>query len=132
MAQDRVEVVRGVWEEWARGDMKAAVDLFDPDVRFVSFMPDASEQVIARGPAEIERFMREFLRHWRDYRLIADEISELGDDGVLVAGRQEAAGRHSGATVADTLFSAWVFEGDRVVRLSFDRDREAALAAVGR
>jgi ketosteroid isomerase-like protein len=132
MTQNRVEVVRGVWEEWARGNMTAAVDLFDPEIRFVSFMPDASKQVVARGPAEIEEFMREFLRHWRDYRLIADDISELGDDGVLVTGRQRASGRQSGVAVEDTMYSAWVFRGDRVVRLSFDRDREAAVEAIRR
>ena len=129
MPEDRIEVVRTIWVEWSRGNMNAAVELFDPEIRFVSFMPDASEQVVARGPGGVEEFMREFLRHWRDYRLIADEITELGDDGVLVSGRQAATGRQSGVAVEDTMHSAWIFRGDRVVCLTFDRDRDAAIAA---
>jgi len=131
MSQERVEAVRAIWAEWARGNMNAAVDLFDPEIRFVSFMPDAREQVVARGPAGVAEFMREFLRHWRDYRLIADEVTELGDDGVLVSGRQAAVGRQSGVAVEDTMHSAWVFRGDRVVCLTFDRDRDAAIEAAG-
>jgi ketosteroid isomerase-like protein len=129
MSEDRVEVVRAIWAEWARGNMIAGVELFDPEIRFVSFMPDAREQVVARGPAGVKEFMREFLRHWRDYRLIADEISELGDDGVLVSGRQQATGRQSGVAVEDGMYSAWVFRGGRVVCLTFDRDRDAAVEA---
>jgi ketosteroid isomerase-like protein len=129
MSQDRVQVVRAIWAEWAKGNMSAAVELFDPEIRFVSFMPDAREQVVARGPAGVEEFMREFLRHWRDYRLIADEVSELGDNGVLVSGRQAATGRQSGVAVEDRMYSAWIFRGDRVVCLTFDRDRDAAIEA---
>ncbi len=131
MSQDRVEIVRAVWAEWEKGNMSAAVELFDPEIRFVSFMPDAREQVVAHGRAGVEEFMREFLRHWRDYRLIADEVSELGDDGVLVSGRQAATGRQSGVAVEDAMHSAWVFRGDRVFCLTFDRDRNAAIEAAG-
>jgi ketosteroid isomerase-like protein len=111
--------------------MKAGVERFDPEIVFESFLPDASERVVANGSAEVEAFMREFLRQFRDYRIFGDEYREVGPTKVFVSGRQTAIGRESGATVEDTLFSVWTFRDGRVVHLIFDRDRQRALEAAG-
>ena len=124
MSQENVEIVRQIYAEWQRGNMKAGVERFDPEIVFESFMPDASERIVANGAAEVEAFMREFLRDWRDYR-------KVSETSVFVRGRQTALGRESGATVEDTLFSAWTFRDGKVVHLIFDRDRHSALEAAG-
>ena len=76
MSQGNVEIVRGVYAEWGQGNMQTGVELFDPNIEFESFMPDASERVVAKGPAEVEAFMRAFLRQWRDYKLFGDEFRD--------------------------------------------------------
>ena len=43
MSRGHVEIVRGVYAEWANGNMRAGVDLFVPDTAFISFMPDSNE-----------------------------------------------------------------------------------------
>jgi ketosteroid isomerase-like protein len=126
-----VEIVRRTHAEWQRGNMRAGVERFDPEIVFESFLPDASERVVANGSAEVEAFMREFLRQFRDYRIFGDEYREVGPTKVFVSGRQTAIGRESGATVEDTLFSVWTFRDGRVVHLIFDRDRQRALEAAG-
>jgi ketosteroid isomerase-like protein len=131
MPRDNVEIVRRVYDEWARGNMNAAVDLFDPELVFESFMPDANERVVARGPEGVEAFMREFLGQWRNYRLMGSEFRSVGRDRVFVAGRQTATGRQSGVAVDDTMHSVWTFRDDQVVHLLFERDREKALEAAG-
>ena len=131
MSQENVEIVRQIYAEWQRGNMKAGVERFDPEIVFESFMPDASERIVANGPAEVEAFMREFLRDWRDYRMIGDEYRKVGATRVFVSGRQAAIGRESGATVEDTLFSVWTFRDGKVVHLIFERDRQRALEAAG-
>jgi ketosteroid isomerase-like protein len=131
MSQENVEIVRRTYAEWQRGNMKAGVERFDPEIVFESFMPDARERIVAHGPAEVEGFMREFLRDWRDYRLIGDEYRKAGATKVFVRGRQAAVGRESGATVQDTMYSIWTFRDRKVVRLIFDRDRQRALEAAG-
>lgn len=123
-------MVRQVYAEWAQGNMRAGVELFDPEIVFESFMPDASERVVANGPAEVETFMREFLGQWRDYKLFGDEFREAGEK-VFVTGHQAATGRQSGAAVEDTMCSVWTFHDGKVVHLLFDRDRQKALAAAG-
>ena len=130
MSWENVEMVRRAYAEWAQGNMQAGVDVFDPEIVFESFTPDASERIVVTGPAKIAAFMDEFLGQWRDYRLFGDEFHDVGDV-VFVAGHQTALGRHSGVSVEDTLCSVWTFRGGKVVHLLFDRDREKALEAAG-
>jgi ketosteroid isomerase-like protein len=131
MSQEKVEIVRRTYAEWEQGNMWAGVDVFDPEIVFESFMPDANERIVVNGPAEVEAFMREFLGQWRDYRLMGEEFREVGEDKVFVAGRQTASGRQSGVAVEDTMFSVWTFRDGKVVHLLFDRDRHKALEAAG-
>lgn len=125
-----LEIVRGICEAWARGDFTAGPVHFDPGIRFESFMPDSTERQVFEGMDEIMR-MAEFLRAWRGYRLVGERFEALDERTVLVTGYQDAARRFSGVDVRDTAFSVWTFRDDRVVRLVFERDREAALRSVG-
>ena len=131
MPQENVEIVRKVYAEWGVGNLQAGVDLFDAEILFESFMPDANERVVAKSPGEVRAFMRAFLAQWRDYRLFGDEFRQLGDK-VLVIGRQTAIGRESGVAVEDTMCSVWTFRDQRVVHLLFERDPRRALEAAER
>ncbi len=130
MSQENVETVRGIYAHWARGDMQAGVDIFDPEIDFQSFLPDADDWVVARGPAEVEVFMREFLAQWANYRLIGEEFRD-GGTKVFVGGRQAARGRQSGAEVELPMHSVWTFRAEKVVALRFTPLREEALEAAG-
>lgn len=130
-SNEHVDRVRQVYTEWERGNMKAGPELFDPEIVFETFLPDASDRVVVRGPVEVEAFMREFLRQWRDYRLVAEEVRAVGSDMVLVLGHQTASGRHSGATVEHPMSSVWTFRAGKVVHLLFEPDRRKVLEAAG-
>jgi ketosteroid isomerase-like protein len=131
MSEENVEVVRLTYTQWERGRMAAGVELFDSEIVFESFMPDANKRVVANGPEEVEAFMREFLGNWRDYRLIGEEFREIGRDKVFVAGRQTATGRQSGVAVEGPMCSVWTFSDGKIVGLVFEPDREKALEAAG-
>lgn len=131
MSQENVEAVRRIYEEWAKGNMGAGVELFDPEIHFETFMPDSEERRSADGPYGISSFMSDFLSDWRDYRLIGDSFETLDEDTVFVIGRQAAAGRASGIEVETDLCSVWRFRDGRIVLLIFERDRENALEAAG-
>jgi ketosteroid isomerase-like protein len=130
VSQENVELVRRVYAEWARGNMRAGVQMFDPEIVFESFMPDASDDVVAHGPEEVDAFMREFLAQWANYRIVGDDFRDAGDK-VLVAGRQRARGRKSGVEVEQPMFSIWTFQAGKVVRLRFTPFRDVALEAAG-
>lgn len=94
-------------------------------------MPDADERILVNGTLEIEKFMREFLAQWRDFRILGEEFKESEGGKVFVAGRQSATGRSSGILVDDSLHSVWTFRQGAVLRLTFERDRRKALEAAG-
>jgi ketosteroid isomerase-like protein len=131
MSQENVELARRTYAEWAQGNMKAGVELFDPEIVFETFMPDSNTRIVANGSPEVEAFMREFLAQWRDYRLIGEEFRAAGEDKVFVGGRQTARGRHSGVEVELPFFSVWTFRAEKVVGLRFTPFRAQALEAAG-
>lgn len=131
MPRDNVERVRQIYAEWERGNMRAGVELFHPELVFESFMPDANDRIVANGLAEVEEFMREFLGQWRDYRLVGDEFRAIGDEKVLVIGHQTAMGRQSRVTVEYPMSSVWTFRDGKVVHLLFEPDRQSVLEAAG-
>ena len=57
--------------------------------------------------------MRDWLAHWRGYRVMGHEFRAVGRDQVFVAGRQAGIGLHSGAEVESPGFSAWTFHAGR-------------------
>src|SRR6476469_1058931 len=69
MPAEDLDCVRSVYAEWARGNMAAGPEHFDPEIVFEAFMPDSQGGATAKGLSEIDAFMREFLSQWRDYRL---------------------------------------------------------------
>jgi ketosteroid isomerase-like protein len=131
MSQENVEMVRRIYAEFERGNFAAAVDLYDPEIRFETWMPDASENVSVHGVAELQNFMGGWLAQWRDYRVIGDEFREVGNDKVFVGGRQAATGHQSGAEVESPGFGVWTFRGGKVVELFLHYDRDRALEAAG-
>lgn len=130
MSRENEEIVREIYAQWARGNMRAAVEKFDTEIVFESFMPDASGCVVAHGPEEIKTFMREFLAQWANYRLIAEDFRQVGADRILVFGHQSATGKQSGAEVEGPMHSVWTFRADKVVGLRITPFREEALEAV--
>jgi ketosteroid isomerase-like protein len=130
VSEENVELVRGVYAEWAQGNMRAGVPMFDPEIVFESFMPDASDEVVAHGPEGVQAFMREFLAQWTNYRIVGEDFRDAGDK-VLVAGRQKARGKKSGVEVEQPMFAIWTFRSGKVVGLRFTPFRDVALEAAG-
>jgi ketosteroid isomerase-like protein len=131
MSQQNVEVVRGIYAEWERGRFQAALPLFDPEITFETFMPDATENIVVQGLEEIKAFMHDWFGQWRGYRVIGDDFRPVGSDQVFVAGRQAGVGFHSGAEVESPGFTVWTFRAGKVIKLLAHYDRAQALKEVG-
>ena len=129
MTEDRVNVVRGIYERWAEGDFRAGANLWDPVTVFIQRpeFPDAGTYI---GPEGVARYMRGLLESWTKLTVTADEIIEAGDS-VIVAVTQRGVGVGSGAVTELRYFHVWTFRGSKVVRWEDFREREEALAAVG-
>jgi uncharacterized protein len=129
MSQDKVEVVRGIYAEWGRGNFRAGTDLFDQHVVLVlrDEFPDSGTYI---GRDEIRTYMRHFLADWTGARIEAEDIFSRGDT-VVAAVHQQATGTGSGLSVDMRYWQVWTFRGNSITRIESIKTRPEALEAVG-
>jgi hypothetical protein len=87
-----------------------------------------------RSPLRTRQLRRELPSrrfHWSDYRIEAEELEELGEDSVLVVGRQRGTGNLSGAEVDYPIFVVRKFRENEVIGVYLEGTRDAALEAAG-
>jgi ketosteroid isomerase-like protein len=129
MSEENVEALRRVYDEWARGNMRAGLELLDPHIVYIN-RPGLFETGTCYGLEEMQRWMRDFLKQWDGYEAHATEFIPAGDS-VVVAFRQVAAGAGSGVAGEMETFAVWTFRGDKAIRLEKMSDRREALEAAG-
>jgi ketosteroid isomerase-like protein len=130
VSQQHVETVRRIYDRWGRGDFRAGVDLYDPEIVLV-LRPEFPDAGTYLGPEQIRRYMREdFLADLEGAFLAGEEFLDAGDS-VVVRVHQYATGTRSGASVGMRYYQVWTFRGRAVVRLESIKEREDALEAAG-
>lgn len=129
IARDRLDRLRAMYVEWARGDFTGHRDLFDRDFVF-RLRPEFPDAGVYHGPEGMAEYLRLFLAAWTDLTITAGEFTEAGDS-VVVAVHQRGAGRESGIGTELQYWQVWTFRGQKVVRLEAIRERADALATVG-
>jgi ketosteroid isomerase-like protein len=122
MSEENVEIVRRVYESWARGDF-SRVDYFDPDIEFE--MADWPHQTKVRGIDAMWETWRSTLAAFDNFRSTATGFEDFGAN-VLAFNRIEASGKESGAGVGADVASLMRVEGGKVVRLALYWDVDAA------
>jgi ketosteroid isomerase-like protein len=129
MSQENLDAVRAVYEEWAKGNLRAGVDLFDPDVLLIPLpeMPNAGRYL---GTENMRNLMRGWMEAWRYLTYTAEDLIEA-DNSVVAAVRQRGVGQESGTPIDFLYFSVWTFRGRAVIRMEDFSDRAQALEAVG-
>ena len=131
MSQENVEIVRRLYEHWARGDFSTP-GFFDPDVvysRIGTETPGMEGEW--RGREEMSAGTREYFRGFVDLRIEAERIIDLGDDRVLVLCRQTARGKLSGAPFEQELADLLTLKDGKIVGMAAYWRRAEALEAVG-
>lgn len=129
MSPQNSEVVRGVYEQWGKGDFRASLEVADPLVLLV-LRPGFPEAGTYLGTEELVEYTRGFLEPWTEITIEAEDITEAGDS-VVATVRQRGVGSHSGAPTEFRYFQVWSFRGDKLIRLENFRERSEALKAAG-
>jgi ketosteroid isomerase-like protein len=122
---DKLAQIRKVYEEWGRGNYRAGIELYDPEMTLLVHnpIPDAGTY---DGLDGLQNYMRRFLDTWEEYEIEATEI-EAHDERVVTEIHHGA--RASGVWVEMDYVTVWTFSGDRAVRVDIGQDRETPLAA---
>ena len=130
MSQANVELIRAMYERWARGDFPAS--FMDPDIvhsRTGAQTPDMEGEW--RGLEAFSRAFSEYLHALSDLRIEAEEIIDLDDERVLVLSRHTAQGKLSGVPIDHELADLFTLRAGKVVRYESYWDRAVALETVG-
>jgi uncharacterized protein len=129
MSEENVEAVRAVYERWSEGDLRASIELLDPQVVLV-LRPEFPDAGTYTGIEAVEAYTRGLLEPWTHFTIEAEEIIAAGDS-VLAGVRQSGVGSSSGIPTELRYFMLWTFRGGRVIRLESIRERAEALEAAG-
>ena len=125
-AQD-VELLRGLYEDWAKGDYSRA-DLFAPDIE-LSIEDDFPDIMIEPGIEGLRSAMRMWFAAWeKPFTIVADEFIDLGDQ-VVVTVHWSAVNKHSGTRVERPGAHLWRMRDGKAVGLKLCRDRAEAIVA---
>jgi ketosteroid isomerase-like protein len=129
MSKENVEVVRAIYDAYARGDLRAAFEHFHDDIEWFG-PPDVSSSGFAQGHEGVRHSLDTWLGAWEEHHF---ELRDLHDarDQVLAAGWQRGRGKGSGVEVSEEIFSVWTLRSAKVVRQRMFRDRAQALEALG-
>lgn len=136
MSQEKVDVVRAVYDRYRKGDFKASAELLDPHAILVlpkasDWGPETPGSGLYIGREEIAAYTRNsLLKPWAEFTMEAEEIIEAGDS-VLVRVHQRGVGRTSGVPAEMGYFTLWSFRGPKVIRIESFRERAEALEAAG-
>ncbi len=129
--------VRASYQVVNRRDFDLALMAQDPDT-LISWTAAATDPVPAdlvgtefRGHQGFRRIWKIWLEAFDDLRLEPEEVSDLGDNRLLIGYRSVGRGTISDAPVDQRGFTIYTFSHGKVVRQEFFVDRKRAEQAAG-
>jgi ketosteroid isomerase-like protein len=121
VTRERVELLRSIYADWARGNFAAGWEYLADDVQFIP-LDDITDPDRTRGPQAIRGFLDDLLESFAELNIEAREFVD-SDDSVLVRVVQRVVGRGSGASGEFEYWMQWVFdERGQVIRFGAVRD----------
>jgi ketosteroid isomerase-like protein len=130
MSRENVEMVKAFTRLFEAGDRDAWRNQFDPDVVWDTSASEMPSAGVYRGHQGVERFFREWLGTWSDYRVETSEFIDAGDSVVIVF-RQSGVGRTSGVRAEHDFFGVYDISESKVIRYRQYESRREALEAAG-
>jgi ketosteroid isomerase-like protein len=118
------DIVRRIYDAWAREDRPGPAELLDPTVEYVN-PPGAIEPGTRRGLAEFAAAVEKVFEAWEYWRAEIVRIDSVGDR-VAVAVRYTARGRGSGLEIEGRESALWTLRDGKVLRYEWFHDADDA------
>lgn len=131
MSHENVELVRGIYGPWGRGDFSSA-EWAHPEIEYT--IADLPAPVSMTGLAGMAEAYRSWLSTWEGFRVEPEEFRELDDERVLVLSHFSGRGKTSRVDVGQVgTRGAELFHvrGGKVTKLVIWGAREHAFADLG-
>jgi ketosteroid isomerase-like protein len=130
MSQENVEIVKRAIDAFNRHDVEAYADLVTSDFEVFPAMMGVLEGASYGGREGVETYLGEVRDTWEEYRVVADELRDLGDR-VLMLGWMQGRGRGSGVQVDAPVALVADFRDGKLSRSTAYLDHGEALRAAG-
>jgi roadblock/LC7 domain-containing protein/ketosteroid isomerase-like protein len=116
--ETNVEIMRGGYEAFNRGDIDAVLGLMDPNIEWhepeVQGLPFGGTH---RGPEAVARnVFQSAAQNWDDFQVVPETFLDA-DDVVIVLGRFVGKGKASGRTLDAPFAHVWVLHDRKIVSL---------------
>jgi uncharacterized protein len=121
-----VEIVRGLYRKFRDEDVRALMELFDPNIEY-RVVEIGTETY--RGQRAMREATRRWLEEWQDYEVQPQEFIERGNK-VLVVTSHVAVPR-TGPAVRQSFFHVVTLRDGKIVRFEEFTERRAAYEAAG-
>ena len=128
MSQENVDLVRGVYEGWSKGDFSVAAELTTREFEYRQ-NPEAVEPGTKRG-GDIGNALLGIFDVYEDFRVEPSEFVDAGDR-VMVVSRALGTARGSGLDLDMDVFSVWTVSDGKLASNAVFTDRTLALRAAG-
>ena len=129
MSPSNVDVVRAVVTAWNRGDFTAAGEMVTDDVEF-DWSRRMLDGEVLRGRDELRRFMQQTREIFDEIHIPDEDMTDLGDNVVLLVGTARFKGHVSGMDVEAHAANLWTVRDGKVSHFCFYQTKEDALADV--
>lgn len=130
MSQENVELVRLLWEAFARSDVEAMQALSHPDVVIAqpAEMPDPRRY---EGHAGVAESIADWPSQWEDFTLDVLEIVDASDEQVVLMTHQSGRGRGSGIELDFEVAFVHTIHDGKFSHVQMFLERGQALQSVG-
>jgi ketosteroid isomerase-like protein len=133
MSQENVEILREGFAEFARGDVDALLERFDPDIDWHAALAPVLGVESIRGREAMRRYLTRdlFEEGFDEFRAEPLAYEDLGDDYVLVTTRYVVRGESSGIEMDQRYATLYELREGRAVTMRDYATRADALEAAG-
>ena len=128
MSRENVEVVRRIYEAFARGDIATLVSATDPEIRCYDRAGHPGAKVFY-GHQGLLQLIEDDRQVFDEIRWEPREFTEVGDR-VVVPIRQSGRGKASGIPIQDDVVMVWTLDGGKALELHIYATEREALEAV--
>jgi ketosteroid isomerase-like protein len=129
MSQEKLEIVRAMYDAFSRHAFSDAVQYLHPEVEVHTAFEGPDSGRLYRGRQECREFL-ELYRQWDAHCVAFDEIVSDTDDQILIAENWHVRGRH-GIELDFKVIDLYTFRDRLIVRVDGFLEKAEALEAVG-
>jgi ketosteroid isomerase-like protein len=128
-----VDVIRGAYEAFARGDVPTVLSAMAPDIEWneAENFPYADGNPYVGPDAVVEGVFARLGQDWDGFSLKVEHVLDAGDN-VVALGRYQAKHQETGADLDAQFAHIWWLKGGKVTRFQQYADTAQVLQVMGR